>query len=496
MKLKKHFYKRKYFYAGIAVLCLFTVILNGIFPPKKPDSFSTVVLDRDGKMLSAFLNNNDTWRLKTSIEEVSPFFIKAILQKEDKYFYYHPGFNPVALAKALFNNTFTSNKRTGASTITMQVVRMQLPKKRTYSAKLSEIIRAVQLELNYSKAEILEMYLNLIPYGSNIEGIKSASLLYLNKYPSRLSLAEAVMLSCIPNRPQLLKGGKTTEELVSYHLKWLNFYDKKGIFSPEEIAIARGERVSLHRRKLPHHAPHLSQRLSKEHLTPYIQSTIDLGVQKSVENSVRAHLEKVRHFGLQNAMAMVVDNRTMEVIAYVGSAEFSNLNDGGQVDGIQAVRSPGSTLKPFLYGKAIEAGLLSAKTILYDIPSDFAGFTPTNFSETFQGQVSMREALQLSLNIPAVETLHEYGVRKFIEDLKLAGFSSIKQNEDQLGLSMILGGCGVKMSEMVTLYAALANYGNLQKPRFIKGEPVKSHKPFRLIRSVYDCKCFKRNSAA
>lgn len=470
MKLKEHIFKYKFRYSIFVGVLLSLSVLDLVLPPSKPESFSTVVLDRDGKILSAYLNEDDIWRIQVNKSEVSPYFLKTILQKEDKYFYYHPGVNPVAIIKAIFNNTFNGERRTGASTITMQVVRMLQPKKRTYLAKLTEIIRAFQLELHYSKDEILEMYLNLIPYGSNIEGIKTVSLLYLNKHPSRLSLAEAVMLSIIPNKPNLLKEGRSTKQLESFNIRWLDFYSRKGIFSKAEVEIAQSEKVALRRRTLLRNAPHLSQMLSQHQKTPYINSTLVLGTQKSVEQSVRSHLEKVRHLGLQNAMAIVIDNRTMEVIAYVGSAEFLDKNDGGQVDGIQAVRSPGSTLKPFLFGKSIEAGLLSSKTILYDIPSDFAGFTPTNFNETFQGQVTMREALQQSLNIPAVETLHEYGVRNFIEDLKKTGFSSIKKNEDQLGLSMILGGCGVKMSELVTLYAALANCGNLQPIKYTKGD--------------------------
>jgi penicillin-binding protein 1C len=474
MRLKEHFVKYKFRYSVLAGIFLVFLVVDRILPPLKPESFSPVVLDRDGKMLSAYLNEEDIWRIKTNKNEVSPYFLKAILQKEDKYFYYHPGVNLVAIVKAVFNNTFKSERRTGASTITMQVVRMQQPKKRTYLAKLTEILRAVQLELHYSKDEILEMYLNLIPYGSNIEGIKTASLIYLNKHPSRLSLAEAVMLSIIPNKPNLLKAGKITPELNSFNVKWLNFYGRKGIFSKAEVEIAQSEKVALKRRTLPRNAPHFSLMLSQNSKAPYINSTVVLGVQRSVEQSVRSHLEKVRQLGLQNAMAMVIDNQTMEVIAYVGSAEFDDKKDGGQVDGIQAVRSPGSTLKPFLYGKAIEAGLLSSKTVMYDIPTDFAGFTPTNFSNNFQGQVTMREALQQSLNIPAVEILHEYGVRNFIEDLKKTGFSSIKQNEDQLGLSLILGGCGVKMNEMVSLYAAMANYGNLQTIKYTKSDTRRS----------------------
>ncbi len=468
----KHRVKKKYVYA-FSVFLLFLIIADLTFPPLTPASYSTVVLDKDGQILSAYLNKDDIWRIKTTRDEVSPYFLKAIVNKEDKYFYYHPGVNLVSVVKAVFNNVISEKKPVGASTITMQVVRMLQPKKRTYAAKATEVLRAIQLELHFSKREILEMYLNLIPYGSNIEGIKTASLLYLQKHPSRLSPAEATLLSVVPNHPQLLKSARNTPELAKYNLRWLNFYARKGIFTEKETKIARSEQVIIKRTALPRLAPHFCNRLKSDDASPYIQTPINLGLQQFVQESVTSYLNKLKSLGLQNAMAMVVDNRTMEVVAYCGSAGYADNPDGGQVDGIQAVRSPGSTLKPFLYGLAVQKGLLSSKTILYDVPSDFDGYTPKNFTDTYQGQISMRDALQLSLNIPAVSLLQEYGVKKYIDDLKRAGFSSVKANEDKLGLSMILGGCGVKMEELVKLYAALANYGNLREPVFYSNQSSK-----------------------
>ncbi len=470
LKVSWDIYRNSTFLKGLSLFFLLLLAADLIFPPDGRMDYSTVVLDRDGKILSAYLNRDEIWRIKVRKNEVSPAFLKAIVQKEDKYFYYHPGVNLISLVKAAVKNIRAGKRISGASTITMQVVRMLHPQNRTYLAKVSEMLRAVQLEWHHSKDEILEMYLNLIPFGSNIEGIKTASLLYLQKHPSRLSPAEATLLSIIPNHPKLVKPSADHEQLKNYYTRWLDFYARKGIFPEKEIQIARNEQVVLRRRPLPRLAPHLCNRLQAENPLPYIRSTIRLSIQQSVQSSLTSHLQKLKPLGLQNGMAMVVDNQTMEVIAYCGSAGFEEKADGGQVDGIQAVRSPGSTLKPFLYGLALQGGLLSARTILYDIPSDFDGYTPKNFTDTYQGQITARDALQLSLNIPAVSLLQQYGLKNYIEALKKAGFSSIRSKEDELGLSLILGGCGVKMEELTRLYAALASYGNLRDLVFHRGQ--------------------------
>ena len=448
------------------VLLALLLVLDLVLPVKVPNNYSTVVLDDEGRILSAYLNNEDKWRLKTNVEEVSPFFLKAIIEKEDKYFYYHPGVNPVAIFRALASNIQKKKRVSGASTITMQVVRMIYPNDRTYFHKIVEMIRAFQMELHYSKKEILAMYLNFIPFGSNVEGIKAASYIYLQKHPSKLSLAEALVLSLIPNKPSLLLSGKNNQALDFFKNKWLNNFERQGIFTASEIKLAKSESIKLKRSTFQKKAPHLSDRLANDNPAPYIKSSIHSGFQFLVEKQVSTYLERVNMLGVKNAMAMVIDNKTMKVKVYCGSGNYKNKLDGGQVDGIQAVRSPGSALKPFLFALALEKGIVNPKAILYDIPSDFGGFTPTNFDDTFQGQVNMRDALQLSLNIPAVKTLDDFGLGDFLIEMKKADFKSIKKNEDKLGLSAILGGCGVTMEEMVRLYATFANGGFFQELNF------------------------------
>jgi penicillin-binding protein 1C len=446
---------------------LLFLLLDLCFPFRVPQDYSTVVLDRNNRVLSAYLNHNDKWRFKCQASEVSPFFVKAILEKEDQYFYFHPGVNPMAIIRAALANVSKQKRVSGASTISMQVVRLIRPQKRTYLNKVKEILWAFQLEMHLSKKEILSLYLNLIPLGSNIEGIKAASYIYLDKHPSKLSLAEAMTLCLIPNKPSLLQNATKAAELQLFKTKWLDYFEKKELFARSEIQFARSEQVGLIRKNLPKIAPHFCERLKNEtDASPYIFSTLNTNMQLQVEGQIANYLGRLRSIGLHNAMAMVIDNRTMEVLVYCGSGDYGNKSDGGQVDGLQAIRSPGSTLKPFLYALAMEKGLLNPKAILYDIPSDFAGFKPENFDNHFAGQVSMRDALQASLNIPAVKTLENYNLIEFILELKKAKFKSITENESKLGLSLILGGCGVSMEEMVKLYATFANQGQYQELAF------------------------------
>jgi penicillin-binding protein 1C len=454
---------------------LLLLFLDFCFPFHVPDDYSTVVLDKNNRILSSYLNREDKWRFKCQESEVSPFFVKAILEKEDQYFYFHPGVNPLAMARAAIANVSKQKRVSGASTITMQVIRLIRPQKRTYFNKLKEVIWAFQLELHYSKKEILSLYLNLIPLGSNIEGIKAASYIYLDKHPSKLSLAEAMTLCLIPNKPSLLNGPSKATELQSFKKKWLDYFEKKQLFPVNEINFARSERVSLVRKNLLKIAPHFCERLKNDiNNSPYIFSTLNTNIQLQVEGQINNYLARLRSICVHNAMAMVVDNRSMEVLAYCGSGDYSSKTDGGQVDGLQAVRSPGSTLKPYLYALAMEKGILNPKAILYDIPSDFAGFKPENFDNHYVGQVSMREALQASLNIPAVKTLENYNLNEFLLELKKAKFKSITENESKLGLSVILGGCGVTMEEMVKLYATFANKGQYQELAFKRNVLKKS----------------------
>jgi penicillin-binding protein 1C len=401
----------------------------------------------------------------TELEEISPELKKAILFKEDRFFNWHFGVNPLAVLRAAWKNTVSGERTSGASTITMQVARMMDPKPRTYWNKLEEMFRALQLELMYSKEEIFQLYLNLVPYGGNIEGVKSASILYFGKNPDHLSLAEITVLSIIPNRPESWRIGVYDQALIEARDHWLRQFDDAGLFKAEVIDDALSEPLSANRREGPKNIPQLATRLFFEHPDePIIRTWIDMEMQKSIETLVYQYVQDIYFQGIKNAAVMVIDNRENRIVAYVGSADFENREDGGQVDGIRAIRQPGSTLKPFLYAMAIDRGLVTPKSVLVDAPVNFKGYAPENFDESYRGYVSVENSLSQSLNVTAVKLLNDMGLKEFIDMLALAGFETIELRRDNLGLSTILGGCGVQLEELAILYSSLAHGGTLIRP--------------------------------
>ena len=444
---------------AIAVLLLFFT-LDFLFPVQTHVPYSTLITARDGSILHAFLSRDDKWRMYAELSEITPTLRKAIIFKEDKYFRYHPGFNPVAMLRAAGRNLLTGRRTSGASTITMQTVRLLQPRERTYGNKLLELFRAVQLEVHYSKDEILQLYLNLIPYGGNIEGLKSASLLYFGKPPVLLSLAELTTLTIIPNRPSSLRLGVRNALVMQERNRWLDRFRKAQLFDETVITDAQNEPLKAYRREAPQKAPHLARRLRAENPnTPIVRSTLNPTIQATAEQLVARYADRIRGYNIHNSAVLVVDNKTREVVAYVGSSDFTNAFDGGQVDGIRAVRSPGSALKPLLYGLAFDAGVITPKTKLADVPTNFGGYEPDNYDRRFNGPVTAEFALANSLNIPAVALLKEVGTPALVSTLQKAGFSAIKKQANELGLSMILGGCGVTLEEMTRLYCGLANGG-------------------------------------
>lgn len=483
MERLKKFYKKKRFRI---LLCLLLVpialffILNLIFPLRIHIQYSQLVTANDGSVLYAFLSSDDKWRLKTELNEITPLLKKTIIEKEDKYFYYHPGINPVAVVRAILNNVAEGRKTSGASTITMQVARMLEPKDRTYGNKMLEIFRAFQLELHHSKDEILQMYLNLVPYGSNIEGVKSASLIYFGQSPDYLSLAQIVTLSIIPNRPSSLAPGKNNALLVQERNRWLKKFQNEHLFPEEEILDALSENLTARRQNITRTAPHLSLRLASMYPNePIIHSTLDKVKQQKAEKLAYNYIQRLHYMHITNCAVVVVNNQTHAVEAYVGSANFNSKEDGGQVDGVRAVRSPGSTLKPLLYSLAFDQGLITPKSVITDVPANFSGYEPENFDSKFHGSVTAKNALANSLNVPAVKLLDRLGIQAFLSQLKNGRFNQVVNDENKLGLSVVLGGCGVKLEELVQLYSCFANQGKFQRIKWTK-EDIATEK-FQLL---------------
>jgi len=443
----------------IAFVILF-FIFDLIFPVHTNIRYSKLILSNEHKLLNASLSSDQQWRMKTEIEEVNPLLIKTMIYKEDRWFRWHPGVNPVALTRALWQNISSGKRVSGASTITMQVVRMLEPRKRTIGNKLIECFRALQLELHHSKNEILELYINLLPYGGNIQGIKAASFLYFGQEPQALSLAQIVTLAIIPNDPNHQRLGINNDKIVKERNLWLKKLSTRRIFDKATLDDALLEPLTAKRFDAPKQIPHFARLLSKMYPEkPLIQTFIDPRIQDFVENTVTNEVNMYRGIGVGNSAVVLIDNRTHAIVAYVGSAGFSENQYQGQVDGASSLRSPGSALKPFLYALAMDRGLITPKTILQDIPENFNGYRPLNYDETFRGRITASQALALSLNIPAVDLANRVGVNLFNEKLSSGGLKWIGERKKTLGLSVILGGCGVTLSQLTNLYSCLATEG-------------------------------------
>ncbi len=454
----------------LATFLLF-FLLTIIFPLPDKVEYSTIITDNKKEIINSYLTPDDKWRMKTELSEISPLLRKTIIAKEDKYFYHHPGVNPVAVVRAFFKNIFSMKRTSGASTITMQVARILEPRNRNVGNKLVEMFRALQLEMKYTKNEILQLYLNLVPYGGNIEGVKTASLLYFSKNPDHLSLAEITALSIIPNRPSSLVIGRNNDLIIAERNRWLRKFAADNIFSVKEIEDALAEPLNAIRKTIPHLAPHLSYKLAQQG-GDIINTNIDINTQLKTEKLVEDYVRIQRLKNIKNASVIIIDNETHKVITYVGSSAFNDTTDGGQVNGAAAVRQPGSTLKPLLYALCMDDGFLTPKMIISDVAVNYEGYAPENYDEKFNGYVSVEYALEHSLNIPAVKSMKMIGKERMVNKLSSIDFRQIAKDRDKLGLSMVLGGCGTTLEELTGLFSVFANEGIYYSPSYTQENTV------------------------
>lgn len=456
-------FKSIYFFL-LAIPVVAYQLFDTWYPLQVKRSYSKVIYARDSTLLSSFLTSDDKWRLKAELYEINDQLKEAFIQKEDKYFYQHFGINPIAIGRAMFNNLTTGRRTSGASTLSMQVARMLEPKSRSWKNKVTEMFRAIQLESQYSKEEILQLYLNWVPYGGNIEGVKSAALIYFQKKPEQLSPAEITTLTIIPNRPTSFRIGDDNTVLINNRNKWLKRFEREDIFNTNEVELGIAEPLLAKRNKVPSHAPHFCRKMKYHSLSnDNVYTTLDRHIQHHVENIASNYSSKIKKYNINNVAVLVLDNRTGQVVGYLGSQKFTDDENSGQVDGVQAIRSPGSTLKPLIYAMAIDKGLVTPKTMLNDVPLDFKDYSPLNFNRKFNGKIKVEEALAFSLNVPAVKLLDEVGVSPFVKKLSAIGFKQIKQDQYKLGLSVVLGGCGVRLEELAGMYSAIANNGMYRK---------------------------------
>ncbi len=436
--------------------------LKTLGPAQRGDDtvYSTVVLDRDGRLLRPYTTPEGRWRLPVKVADVDPRYVKMLLGYEDARFAWHRGVDPLALARAAIQFASSGRIVSGGSTLTMQVARLLEPREeRTFAAKLRQVVRAVQIEQVLSKPEILSLYLNRAPYGGNLEGVRAATLAYFGKEPRRLTLGEAALLVALPQSPEARRPDRSAATARAARNRVLDRMALAGIVPRDEIARAKAEPVPKGRRPMPILAPHAADdAIAAAPMLRKLRLTIDGVLQASLETLAR---ERALALGRDISVAIVaVDNDSGAVVARVGSAGYFDTRRAGQVDMTKALRSPGSALKPFIYGLGFEDGLIHPETLIDDRPTRYGAYAPENFDTSFHGTVTVRRALQLSLNVPAVAVLDRVGASRLTARLSQAGAVLALPKGAVPGLAIGLGGVGIDLSDLVMLYAGLARQGS------------------------------------
>lgn len=437
--------------------------------PLFQEDYSTVVLDRNDDYLRIFLNTKDMWYLPPDTSTIPEKLIMSVIYFEDKRFWHHPGIDPIALCRAIKQNISTCQNVSGASTITMQVIRLSGRRHRTIKNKIIETILALKLELKYSKSEILSMYLNNAPYGGNIIGYRSAILRYYSKMPDELTWAEASMLAVLPNTPSLINPDSNSDALLKKRNRLLKRLHADKVIDDETYELSLMESIPDGQIPFDIHAPHLARYLSNRQ-KGQIHTTIQKSIQIHTEKIVKDYADELVDYGINNYCAIVIKTDTYEFIAYVGSQDFFNNKLNGMVDGIIAPRSYGSVLKPFLYALSMDKGIIIPQTKLKDIPTYYGSFSPYNADMAFSGIVTAKQALVRSLNVPAVRLLYTYDYHEFYDFLKLSGITTLDNNADYYGLTAILGGAEATPFDIAKLYCGLGNMGQFQQLKMLKGD--------------------------
>lgn len=450
---------------GTGALALLAGAFGAVFlirasaPPPPQILRSVEVVDRNGFLLRPFSLPDGRWRLAAKPEQVDRRYLEMLVAYEDQRFREHIGVDPLALLRASWQFAVNGEIVSGGSTLSMQVARLIEPRKqRTLAAKLAEIVRAMQLEARLSKQEILELYLTLAPFGGNLEGVRAASHAYFGKEPLKLTTGEAALLVALPQSPEVRRPDRAAEVAIRARNRVIDRMLAAGVITVAEATRAREEAVPRLRRELPQLAPHASEaaiaafpKLQRHHLA------IDATIQRRLEELVR---EKIPALGPRVSVAILVaDNETGEVLARIGSADFNDMERAGRIDMTRGVRSPGSALKPFIYGLAFEDGTAHPETLIEDRPTRFGAWRPENFNLTFQGTVTLRRALQLSLNVPAVALLEAVGPQRLFARLETSSAQLQLPQGEVPGLAIGLGGLGLRLEDLTTLYAALARGG-------------------------------------
>ena len=457
----------------------------GPLPLAQAKEVSTTVVDRNGKLLRAYAMADGRWRLPVDAKTgVDPGYLKLLLAYEDRRFRSHSGVDPLALGRAALQLASRGHIVSGGSTITMQLARLLEPRRaRSVHAKLRQLVRALEIERQLTKDQILDLYLTMAPYGGNLEGIRAASIAYFGKEPKRLSLAEAALLVALPQSPETRRLDRHPGAARAARDRVLDRMVAEHRISEEDAAQARAVPVPRLRKPMPILAPHSADQattLVKD--TPVIRLTLEADLQKVLEALAR---DRATALGPNISVGILaVDNASGDVLARVGSPDYFDDKRAGQVDMTRAVRSPGSTLKPFIYGLAFEDGFVHPESLIDDRPIRFCSYAPENFDMTFQGTVPVRKALQLSLNVPAIALLDRVGASRLSSRLKQAGVNLVLPKDEAPGLAMGLGGVGVTLQDLVQAYSGLARLGNVGPLREIVSATDETRDPLRLMDPV------------
>lgn len=470
----KRFFKNIGIILGAIFITWLTVRLFFTAPLLQDVSFSRAYYDRNGNLLRITLSSDDKYRIYTPLDEISPHIINAVILYEDKHFYHHPGINPVSMLRASRQYISGTPHPVGASTITMQLARIKYDlNSKTFAGKIKQIAAAIYIDLFHSKDEIIEAYLNLAPYGGNIEGIGAASTIYFGRHARDLGKIESITLATVPQNPtkrglNTERGIKNIENMRGYLVEqWIAEYgtdEKLRTFASMPLAVRKLS-------DLPFLAPHFTDFMNTTKIKKSeINTTIDLKLQQKLERTLKSEINARRNIGITNAAAILINYKTMDTLAYIGSADYFNRDIYGENDGVRARRSPGSTLKPLIYATAIDMGLIHEMSLLRDARVNFGVYAPENSDNEFYGPVLARDALTHSRNIPAINLLREIGVGNFYKVLNNAGVTNLRSPE-HYGISIALGGAEVSMFELANIYATMANLGTHRATRTQMDKP-------------------------
>ena len=444
--------------ASVLLACALLWLADRVWPlPLPKDDLARVVLAEDGTPLWRFADANGVWRYPVSTDQVSAYYLDALLTYEDRWFFRHPGVNPLALGRAAWQNLTGGRVLSGGSTLSMQVARLLDPHERTLTGKVRQLWRTAQLEWHLSKDQILNLYLNRAPFGGTLQGVAAASWAYLGKSPQHLTHSEAALLAVLPQAPSRLRPDRHPARAQVARDKVLRRVAEYRVWPQPAVDEALEEPLLLAPRLEPSLAPLLARRLNRPGSPPLIRTMIDASLQRRLEDLLLGWRARLPDH--TSAAIVVVETENMAVRAYLGSVDINDTRRFGHVDMISALRSPGSTLKPFLYGMAMDAGLIHSESLLQDVPRRYGDYRPGNFSMGFSGPVSASAALAMSLNLPAVQLLEAYGPKRFAAHMRNGGVPLSLPALAEPNLALILGGAGSRLEDLVSGYSALARDG-------------------------------------